>query len=193
MSSHHIIRENQEPALLIENLSGIDTESLGQLLEWSPRVVVKDTVLREILTLEIHVDLVFYPANDMPVRDLQAGSMLKPYSEDFITEALSYLKTIGTNEVHLIGSLNLLNQLNEINHTLVTLFAEHKKFYKVSSGFSKWLPKNEEIHLPVPETSIQTTGLIRMSDTLYKTCEDGLFHIYFENRNTLILGENNSC
>ena len=35
MSSHHIVRERQEPALLITDVYSIDPELVGQLLEWS--------------------------------------------------------------------------------------------------------------------------------------------------------------
>ncbi|RZK41505.1 MAG: thiamine pyrophosphokinase, partial [Pedobacter sp.] len=40
MSSHHIVREKQEPALYIHQLGNFDEEKLGQLLEWSPTVLV---------------------------------------------------------------------------------------------------------------------------------------------------------
>ncbi|MFD2144372.1 hypothetical protein [Mucilaginibacter antarcticus] len=39
MSSHHIVREKQEPALLVLGLDGFDEEQLGQLLEWSPTLM----------------------------------------------------------------------------------------------------------------------------------------------------------
>ena len=45
MSSHHIVREKQEPALLVLGLDDFPDELLGQLLEWSPTVIVTaDTV-----------------------------------------------------------------------------------------------------------------------------------------------------
>lgn len=36
MSSHHIVRDDQEPALIIANGAACSSELLGQLLEWSP-------------------------------------------------------------------------------------------------------------------------------------------------------------
>ena len=37
MSSHHIVRDDQEPALIITNGASCSEEELiGQLLEWSP-------------------------------------------------------------------------------------------------------------------------------------------------------------
>ena len=40
MSSHHIVRDDQEPALIIANGAACSSELVGQLLEWSPLVIV---------------------------------------------------------------------------------------------------------------------------------------------------------
>jgi hypothetical protein len=40
MSSHHIVKEKQEPALYIHHFGNFDEEYLGQLLEWSPTLLV---------------------------------------------------------------------------------------------------------------------------------------------------------
>ena len=57
MSSHHIVKEGQEPALIIANGESCSTELLGQLLEWSPFVVVLDGAINRVLDLGIKVDL----------------------------------------------------------------------------------------------------------------------------------------
>ena len=56
MSSHHIIREKQEPALIIANGEACSGELLGQLLEWSPFIVVLDSAIHRVLDLGIKVD-----------------------------------------------------------------------------------------------------------------------------------------
>ncbi|HYG16495.1 MAG TPA: thiamine diphosphokinase, partial [Bacteroidia bacterium] len=40
MSSHHFVKEKQEPALIIANGEACSRELLGQLLEWQPTVMV---------------------------------------------------------------------------------------------------------------------------------------------------------
>ncbi len=45
MSSHHIVRDDQEPALIIANGEACSAELLGQLLEWSPLVIVLDSAI----------------------------------------------------------------------------------------------------------------------------------------------------
>ena len=57
MSSHHIVRDDQEPALIIANGAECSMELLGQLLEWSPIVIVLDSAMNRILDLNIKVDV----------------------------------------------------------------------------------------------------------------------------------------
>ena len=57
MSSHHIVRDDQEPALIIANGAACSDEILGQLLEWSPLVVVLDSAMERVVNLGIKVDV----------------------------------------------------------------------------------------------------------------------------------------
>jgi thiamine pyrophosphokinase len=57
LSSHHIVRDDQEPALIIANGSACNLELLGQLLEWSPLVIVLDSAMERVMKLDIKVDV----------------------------------------------------------------------------------------------------------------------------------------
>ena len=57
MSSHHIVRDDQEPALIIANGACCQPDLLGQLLEWSPLVVVLDSAIERVMELDIKVDV----------------------------------------------------------------------------------------------------------------------------------------
>ena len=57
MSSHHIVRDDQEPALIIANGAECSSELLGQLLEWSPIVIVLDSAMERVINLGIKVDV----------------------------------------------------------------------------------------------------------------------------------------
>jgi thiamine pyrophosphokinase len=58
MSSHHIVRDKQEPALIIANGGACSFDLLSQLLEWSPIVMVLDGAITRVLELGIKVDIV---------------------------------------------------------------------------------------------------------------------------------------
>ena len=49
MSSHHIVRDDQERALIIGNGQACSKELMGQLLEWSPLVIVLDSAIERVL------------------------------------------------------------------------------------------------------------------------------------------------
>ena len=58
MSSHHIVRDDQEPALIIANGAACHEELLGQVLEWQPLVIVLDSAIERVINLNIKVDVV---------------------------------------------------------------------------------------------------------------------------------------
>jgi thiamine pyrophosphokinase len=66
MSSHHIVREDQEPALLIADAHAISFEIIQELLEWSPTVLVVEKALQEVLTWGIKIDVVIAPVGNIP-------------------------------------------------------------------------------------------------------------------------------
>ena len=57
MSSHHIVRDDQEPALIIANGASCSMELLNQLLEWQPLVIVLDSAMERVVELGIKVDV----------------------------------------------------------------------------------------------------------------------------------------
>ncbi len=56
MSSHHIVREKQEPALLVLGLDNFPNELLGQLLEWSPTVITTSQTAEKLIVNGIKID-----------------------------------------------------------------------------------------------------------------------------------------
>jgi len=64
MSSHHIVRDDQEPALIIANGAECSMELLGQLLEWSPVVIVLDNAIDRVLQLDIKIDVLLGDFDD---------------------------------------------------------------------------------------------------------------------------------
>ena len=56
MSSHHIIRDEQEPALLLMQTHH-RWDLINQLLEWSPTLIVFEQAAEEVLSRGVKVDL----------------------------------------------------------------------------------------------------------------------------------------
>ena len=70
MSSHHIVRDDQEPALIIANGQSCSFELMGQLLEWSPVVMVLDGAIHRVLELGIKLDIVLGDFDKIPPQSI---------------------------------------------------------------------------------------------------------------------------
>src|ERR1700748_3107104 len=105
MSSHHIVREKQEPALLILGMDTFSDELLGQLLEWSPTVIATELMAEKLHSEGIKVDLIL--TNGEP--DFQSDAKLLPVggnaevkaAMDFLTENEYPSVNIVTDQVNL--------------------------------------------------------------------------------------------
>lgn len=109
MSSHHIVRDDQEPALIIANGASCSSELMGQLLEWSPLVIVLDSAIERVLPLGIKVDVLlgdfdngldieYYKALQFPLEIVYAPDQEKTDLE----KAFDYLVEKGHKAVNVI-------------------------------------------------------------------------------------------
>ena len=147
MSSHHIVREKQEPALYIHHLGNFDEENLGQLLEWSPTVVVAASEYEKALSLGIKIDVVIGIADGL---EIQENTKFIYAGVENLPTAVKYLIAEKYPAVNIISKENkfddLVSFLPEIN---VVLFTETEKSYAVKPGFSIWKPKGTIFHIDI--------------------------------------------
>lgn len=145
MSSHHFVREGQEPALLIlEPTSYSDAEGL---LEWAPLVVVTELALDEVLLWGIKIDVVVArPENEAnltsslveqaPIRVFSAG-------HDLLEASFLYLTKTGEEAVSIIAQEitdTLRNKIERFSGKIsVNVRTPGQKWSFISSGnFKKW-------------------------------------------------------
>lgn len=206
MSSHHIVRDDQEPALIIANGASCNSELMGQLLEWSPLVVVLDSAIERVLQLDIKVDVLlgdfdrdfdaeFYRNKQYPLEIVHTPDQNKTDLE----KAFDYLiarKIPAVNVVWATGKRadhNITNVTNIAKYRdllKIVILDNHSKVFLLPKIFQKWYPKNTIISLvPIGNVSgITTQNLFYplQNDSLsigYKTgtsnhvTEDGLLRI----------------
>jgi len=188
MSSHHIVREKQEPALLVLSMDTFDEEMLGQLLEWSPTVICTTDTAEKLDAAGIKVDWII---GDGEAGDLQSDVKLMPAGEDNAAgAALKYLVTHNYPAVNvIIDVLELKDFLFYADKINLVIFRERQKIYPVNSGFSKWKPAGETINILSAVNDIQLTGLTALSAHQFKTTTDGFFTLNF-NQPHIFLAEN---
>lgn len=163
MSSHHIVRDDQEPALIIANGAACSQELLGQLLEWSPFVVVLDSAIERVLELEIKVDVLlgdfdrefdanYYKEIQYPLEIIHAPNQDKTDLEkafEFLIErhikAVNVVWATGKRADHTITNITLIAKFR--NQLKIVLFDDHSKIHLLPQKFQKWYPKNTVISL----------------------------------------------
>lgn len=177
MSSHHIVRERQEPALLITDFYSIDEELVGQLLEWSPTIVTDVNSYEAVTSQAYKVDVIFTP---VPIDLPQEHVKTVLYDVNYIASALRYLIAEGYKAVNILGSgfdQEILESFfQEID--LVWLHDDKRTIF-VQSGFEKWMPAGDHLFIEPAWCDLATSGLNRIGENHFETINDGFFSIRF--------------
>ena len=178
MSSHHIVREKQEPALLVLGLNNFSEEDLGQLLEWSPTLIATAPVAEQLTVYGIKIDhVVANEANEITQSDVK---FISPDNQTPLQAAFNYLLAEGYPAVNVVADeLELADYESYASQINLVIFHEAQKIYTVSSGFSKWKPAGETITLLSATTGVQTVGLAEITSRKYQTVADGVFVLKF--------------
>lgn len=178
MSSHHIVREKQEPALLIAGLNNFPDELLGQLLEWSPTVIVTANTAEQVAAYGIKIDqLVADEMIDLSQSDVK---LIVTGGAQPLIAALKYLVAEGYPAVNIItDELSPDDYTPFIAQMDVVIFFQDKKIISVHSGFSKWKPGGERIEILTVPHNFLYTGLSPVADSVFKTVQDGFITLQF--------------
>lgn len=178
MSSHHIVKEKQEPALLILDLADFDEEHLGQLLEWSPTILVNEESAEKLHSLGIKFDVLLTEASNSFLQDnLKVISV----ENNVLESAFGFLLAEGYPAVNLITGKRSMDDFRvyatQIN---LVIYSGNQKIYSVHSGFKKWKPAGEIITISNPPKDLQQNGLEKINDHQFKILDDGFFTLNFE-------------
>ena len=183
MSSHHIVRDDQEPALIIANGASCNPELLGQLLEWSPLVVVLDSAMVRVMELDIKVDVLLgdfdrgfdpeiYKTTQYPIEIIHTPDQNKTDLEkafDYLIErkipAVNVIWATGRRADHTITNLTNISRYR--NLLKIVILDDHSKVFLLPKKFEKWYTANTPISL-IPVGHV--TGI--HSDNLYYPLKD---------------------
>lgn len=163
MSSHHIIREDQEPALLILDADALSLEKVNELLEWSPTVLVCEEAIEKVLGWGIKIDIAILSDSNSFKEELsnqQPIQFLYITNRDFITESFNFILKKKYKSVNvLIHEKNTLNFLQQVNTSIeiVTFYKNIRWSLIRNTIFEKWLTANTQIYL-YPNLDYNTHG-----------------------------------
>lgn len=216
MSSHHIVRDEQEPALLIANGESCQPELLGQLLEWSPVVVVLDSAIWRVLDLGIKIDVLLgdFDRNlDLDTIRSQQYPLTVVHTPDQnktdLEKGIEYLIERGFSAVNIVWATgrradhsitNMTTIVRYKDQIRIVMLDDHSKVFPLVGRYEKWYEAGTPLSLiPVGTvTGISTEGLLYNldDDTLtlgYRTgssneaAADGFVRIEAQTGNLLIM------
>lgn len=179
MSSHHVIREKQEPALIIADMGAIPRALLDDLLEWSPTVICSVRSYENVVVEGIKVDVVF---GNEPIELFQENTLFYLSSDSktlpFIENAIAWLSENAYAATTVVSSEIEDESIPDIAERLTVIFlGKGYKRYRVGSGFQKWLAKGDRLRFGgydgqlsinmEPTDTHATSGWVAPRDALY--------------------------
>ncbi|MGR3811621.1 thiamine diphosphokinase [Jiulongibacter sp. NS-SX5] len=181
MSSHHIVREKQEPALLIANGESCSAELMGQLLEWSPFVVVLDGAIKRVLDRGIKVDVFHgdFDSHEIDIETIKSEQFpieihYTPDQEKTdLEKGIEFLIDRGFPAVNIIWATgkrmdhtvaNIFNLVKYKDQIKIVMLDDHSKIFPLLPSphvFEKWYSEGSNISLlPLGKCEgIKTTNL----------------------------------
>jgi thiamine pyrophosphokinase len=202
--------------LIIANGEACSQELLGQLLEWSPLIIVLDSAIERVLELGIKVDVLlgdfdrgfdvnYYKEKQYPLEIVYAPNQDKTDLEkafDYLIEkghkAVNVIWATGKRADHTIT--NLTNIVAYRNLLKIVILDDHSKVYLLPETFEKWYTANTILSLiPIGKvTGITTQNLfysLKNEDLTigYRTgssnhvIEDGIVSISHSNGDLLLM------
>lgn len=148
MSSHHFVREGQEPALFI--LEAFSLEAVEPLLEWAPLVVVSEIVVDEVVRWGIKIDVVVAKKKnvaslDDQLRD-QGPVQFLEYDGDMMASVFEFLIRKKQSGLTIISNSHkdVMNAAQPFGNKLsVSILTSSTRWSYIAVGhFTKWFPIN---------------------------------------------------
>ena len=165
MSSHHTIRENQEPAVFLLETEAIDSEMLRDVLEWSPLLICSEPCLAWILEQGLKIDAVIAKkeqkdeifhllSHQLPVRYIvQEDSSLQ--------NGLAYIASTQNPSCYLFADWNAYLPFAEevfLSTTNITwLRGQQQAFLLKNRAYSKWYAIGTTVEIIPVSTACEIT------------------------------------
>lgn len=158
MSSHYLVTEDQEPALIIANGEECSMSLLQQMMAWSPFVVALDGAYNRLQRMGVKPQLVIGDFDSLqdyePLPDVSYIKLEEQDTTD-LEKALNWLEENDYKDVnvlwatgkrldHTLNNLSILGMYPSLN---VVLYDDHSKAYMIPNRFSKHFQKGEQLSL----------------------------------------------
>lgn len=170
MSSHHIVRDEQEPALLIADPLALSLEYVDHLLEWSPTVIVTEPALEEVLKWGIKIDVVVAGMDSLDrlksrLQEQSPVQLLGFESSDLLASAYVFLTDKAYHAVNVLADIynsTVLDLSKSFKSSLDSMifYNDQKWSYIQKGAYSKWVTTGHHlgIHPIASNTFFRSEG-----------------------------------
>ncbi len=198
MSSHHFVKEQQEPAVFIFHAENTSFLKVADLLEWVPTVLVSEAALDQVLSWGIKIDVIlaspeFQRNNQHLLESQYPVKFLGVLSGNYLEEGLQYLLATKHESVNLVGMShrNTPDLEKNLEFMDICLFDGDWKYYPIKTGkLKKWftpgvihLHGEEELAVEIRNSSghmilpITYTTMVEVPEGTTEISSKGLFWI----------------
>jgi thiamine pyrophosphokinase len=177
MSSHHVIRDEQEPPVLIFQLNE-NWQEVVELLGWSPLVLINPDLKDFFDSQQTKFDAFLINQEE---NDVVSGKDLVYKSANIAVSLLSWLEKKKFTALNIFSTYNLMRSMfDELIHLGLSIpfvfFTEQGKFNMVPAHkFKKWYPKGHEVTI-LNEDIVKLDNLKRQEDC-FQVENDGFIQI----------------
>jgi hypothetical protein len=178
MSSHHFVKENQEPALILAEQ--FDLTEVSGLLEWSPCIVAFPAAFESVALHGLHIDFAInYDSTSTSLAERPVDFQLLTSGVDLksmLDVSLSVLMARNCTHINIWTSQpEAALRLLEGTHSTLGLAVVDRThaWARISSGkFSKWLPSGYMLSYRGPGPAAIQNG--NLSGAVITAVKDGL-------------------
>ena len=174
MSSHHIVRDEQEPTLIILN-PDFNQQTIQGLLEWSPTVITTSDLVETVLPYGFKIDIVIGSVEEQTdvMARLEHQQPFKYISkndaDNDLLQAIFFLTASKYKAANILcpPSDEILNAVEPFLDQLDLVFYDQgfKWVYSKSKSFSKWLPtqcilkfRDESVKVMQDQTELEVSS-----------------------------------
>lgn len=184
MSSHHFVKEGQEPALLITGDAAYS--SVEALLEWAPTILVAAEAAEKVLSWGIKVDAVL--SAQAEIRDIRnrfldeqvVDVIAVPETGHYIETAVDYLAGRHQHQLAIVAdSFSGIRSVAESQLARISLVVLENdlRWIPVLREFRKWTSRSGIYHIVPAECSTFETDGLQSESGHFVAENDGLISV----------------
>lgn len=158
MSSHHIVKEDQEPGLLILDWNDRSMLLIQQLSQWSPKIIVDESVVDKVVMEGVKIDVLLTNSPESHALMLKEQFPVTIFNKD-----VSEQKTILNIKNELISRLHVLSN-QPIDHWKdkmpdgIVVYGKYLYFHLISNDFQKWQAGGKQFSVIEEDREVDCIG-----------------------------------